>query len=64
MQMLQFILMNAQAIYILVMRCAYPNQLTAFYLAYIISLFGLFMQFYLQRWAAPATKATKGSKLA
>ena len=51
MQMLQFLLMNAQAIYIITQGCANPNDLTKFYLGYIISLFGLFLNFYLKRWA-------------
>ena len=59
MQMIQFVLMNAQAIYILAVRCPYPNQLTAFYLVYIISLFALFMQFYLQRWTPKAAEGKK-----
>jgi hypothetical protein len=56
MQMLQFLLMNAQAIYILAAKCPYPNQLTRFYLGYIISLFALFMNFYMKRWAAGGAK--------
>ena len=59
MQMLQFLLMNGQAIYILAMGCPYPNQLTAFYLGYIISLFALFMNFYMKRWAKGGKKAAK-----
>ena len=59
MQMLQFVTMNAQAIYILVNGCPYPGPLTAFYLAYIISLFALFMNFYLARWTKPSSAAIK-----
>lgn len=45
MQRIQFVTMNIQAIYILVMGCPYPNRITWFYLFYIISLFALFTQF-------------------
>lgn len=62
MQMLQFISMNAQAIYILWKPCPYPNQLTAFYLVYIISLFALFMNFYLKRWTGGGSKKAAAAK--
>ncbi len=46
-QMLQFLCMNAQAIYLLAnpSTCAFPAKVTAFYLVYIISLFALFFHF-------------------
>lgn len=61
-QMVQFVTMNAQAIYILWNGCPYPAPLTAFYLAYIVSLFALFASFYVQRWSGGAKggKAAKG----
>lgn len=43
-------------------RCAYPNQLTGFYLGYIISLFALFMNFYLKRWNNKPTSAGKAKR--
>jgi elongation of very long chain fatty acids protein 4 len=60
-QMFQFITMNAQAFYILVNGCAYPRNLTAFYLVYIISLFILFQQFDSQRWAGGDKAKGKGA---
>jgi len=45
-QMGQFILMNVQAIYILLFGCPYPRNITTLYLIYIISLFLLFQNFY------------------
>jgi elongation of very long chain fatty acids protein 4 len=61
-QMLQFITMNAQAIYILTYKCPYPQPLVRYYLVYIISLFALFMNFYLQRWTPKEKVAGKASK--
>lgn len=49
-QMFQFVTMNAQAVYILANNCAYPHPVTYFYLVYILSLFGLFAQFYVRKW--------------
>ncbi|KAJ8603266.1 hypothetical protein CTAYLR_006943 [Chrysophaeum taylorii] len=47
-QLTQFLCMNAQAIYILVTNCSQsPPRVTAIYFAYIVSLFGLFLQFYI-----------------
>ena len=45
-QMVQFVLMNLQAGYILINHCAFPRKVTLVYLVYIISLLVLFMQFY------------------
>jgi len=45
-QMGQFLVMNAQAIYIIYFKCPYPQNITWFYLIYIISLFILFQKFY------------------
>jgi hypothetical protein len=64
-QMLQFLTMNAQAIYILAFDCPYPRRVTIFYLIYIISLFALFLQFYLARWSQPKSlKKPAGSEKA
>lgn len=64
-QMLQFICMNAQAIYIMVMGCPFPFNITAFYLVYIISLLFLFGQFYVRSFLAGKGKGKgkgKGGK--
>jgi len=45
-QMGQFLMMNAQAIYILYFGCPFPQNITWLYLIYIISLFILFQNFY------------------
>jgi hypothetical protein len=47
--------LSSQAIYILANGCPYPAPLTAFYLVYIISLFALFMNFYLKRWTSSSS---------
>lgn len=53
MQRIQFLMMNTQAIYILVMGCAYPRKITCIYLVYIISLFYLFTQFSNREYSSP-----------
>jgi len=45
-QMGQFLAMNLQAIHILYSNCAFPHNITWFYLIYIVSLFILFQNFY------------------
>jgi hypothetical protein len=60
MQMFQFLTMNGQAIYNLANDCPYPRKISIFYLGYILSLFGLFMSFYLKRWDGKAA-ATEGA---
>ena len=45
MQQIQFLMMNAQAIYILYFGCEFPSNITWMYLFYIISLFLLFENF-------------------
>ncbi len=46
MQMTQFLVMNAQAIYHIVnSQCPYPNMVTKIYLGYILTLLVLFMNF-------------------
>jgi elongation of very long chain fatty acids protein 4 len=53
MQMTQFLLMNAQAAYLLVFGCPYPANLTKFYLGYIVSLFILFGNFFYKSFLTP-----------
>eukprot|EP00039_Didymoeca_costata_P018623 m.334257 g.334257 ORF g.334257 m.334257 type:complete len:304 (-) comp17320_c0_seq1:63-974(-) len=59
MQMIQFLCMNAQAIYILVNGCPYPPRVTVFYLVYIISLFILFNNFKKRAYKPDASKKKK-----
>ena len=63
-QMLQFVTMNAQAVYILYNKCAYPHPVTYFYLFYILSLFGLFAQFYVRKWFSGGKGGKKAAKAA
>jgi len=59
-QMGQFLLMNVQAIYILVFGCPYPRNITTLYLIYIISLFLLFNNFYTKTYTKkPSEKKTR-----
>eukprot|EP00922_Rhytidocystis_sp_ex-Travisia-forbesii_P028079 GHVS01041224.1.p1 GENE.GHVS01041224.1~~GHVS01041224.1.p1 ORF type:complete len:327 (+),score=58.10 GHVS01041224.1:126-1106(+) len=44
-QMIQFLMMNVQAILVLVKGCPFPPRVTAGYLVYIISLLVLFLKF-------------------
>lgn len=44
-QMIQFVTMMAQALYILYFGCPYPRRITQCYLVYILSLFILFQNF-------------------
>ena len=47
-QMVQFVVMNAQAIYLIHNNCGtYPLNITKAYLGYIVSLLILFLQFYI-----------------
>lgn len=59
MQLVQFICMNAQAIYILQNGCAFPRRITMMYLFYIISLFVLFMNFFLRSYCKGKGKSKK-----
>lgn len=56
MQLVQFVCMNAQAIYILQNDCPFPRRITTVYLFYIISLFVLFMNFFLASYCKKKTK--------
>ncbi len=58
-QMVQFVAMNAQAIYILYNRCEYPRVVTQVYLTYIVSLLGLFLQFYFGKHGAGGKAAAR-----
>eukprot|EP01102_Stenamoeba_stenopodia_P007747 TRINITY_DN2182_c0_g1_i1.p1 TRINITY_DN2182_c0_g1~~TRINITY_DN2182_c0_g1_i1.p1 ORF type:complete len:333 (-),score=44.23 TRINITY_DN2182_c0_g1_i1:23-1021(-) len=62
-QMVQFIIMNIQAIYILVMGCPYPRNVTILYLVYIQSLFWLFASFFARSYGTkkPTTTTTSPS---
>mmetsp|Transcript_24371 Transcript_24371/g.75235 ORF Transcript_24371/g.75235 Transcript_24371/m.75235 type:complete len:274 (+) Transcript_24371:104-925(+) len=63
-QLLQFTAMNAQAFYILVTpNCSQsPPRVTKLYFAYIMSMFGLFMHFYLSSYSSKnaGNKAKRG----
>jgi len=45
-QMVQFVFMNAQAIYLLYLDCGFPKNITNAYLYYILTLLFLFAHFY------------------
>lgn len=48
-QMVQFVLMNAQAVYIMSTNCGnFPRNIVVTYLIYIMTLLGLFAQFFVQ----------------
>ena len=56
-QMVQFVLMNAQALYLLYFNCAsFPRNIIVAYFVYILTLLYLFAQFYVMSYM------TKGSK--
>lgn len=61
-QMVQFLCMNAQAIYLLTNGCQFPKYVTMFYLVYIISLFALFYHFSVQAYGK--NRKTKGGNKA
>ena len=56
MQMVQFVLMNAQGVYLLWQGCPYPAGLLYTYFAYVLSLLALFAQFYLQKHGAAPSR--------
>lgn len=62
MQLVQFVCMNAQAIYILQNDCPFPTRITTFYLVYIISLFALFMNFFLASYCKKKGKKSSDAK--
>jgi len=58
MQMIQFVAMMSQAVYLMFSGCKYSNtRVVGTYLVYIFSLLGLFAQFYVQSYMKP--KKTK-----
>lgn len=63
MQMIQFLTMMSQATYLLATSCTSCNRrVTAMYLVYILSLFVLFAQFYVQSYSRKPSKS-KAKKL-
>ncbi len=64
MQMVQFMLMNAQGVYLLWFGCPYPARLLYAYFAYVASLLLLFAQFYLSKHTSGSGSAgSKGKQL-
>jgi elongation of very long chain fatty acids protein 4 len=62
-QMIQFILMNAQALYILFSGCTlFPRKITAAYLYYILSLLFLFANFFIMSYIVKKPKKKGGKK--
>jgi elongation of very long chain fatty acids protein 4 len=63
-QMIQFVTMNIQAVYILVLGCDYPRNVTIIYLVYILSLLFLFNDFSSKTYKKTdkADKPKKGDK--
>lgn len=65
MQLIQFVTMMGQAVYILAFGCAYPRNITAGYLVYIFTLFLLFSDFKKSTYKNdPAAAAAKKAKKA
>lgn len=60
-QMVQFIIMNVQAVMILYNDYGYPKNVTWFYLFYIQSLFWLFFNFFVQSYCKKGDKKKKKS---
>lgn len=61
-QMIQFILMNAQAGWLLYTNCGtYPRNITIAYLVYIVSLLFLFLNFFIASYILPGKKS-KGAR--
>lgn len=64
-QLIQFVTMMAQAVYILVMGCPYHHRITWVYLVYILSLLVLFKRFHTREYGDKDSKGKgKGSKKA
>jgi elongation of very long chain fatty acids protein 4 len=62
-QMVQFVSMNAQAMYLLYNSCDFPRKVTLGYLFYILSLLVLFLQFYFRKHcSSPRSPASKAAK--
>jgi len=63
MQMIQFLIMNAQALYLLLSGCTlYPPRITQAYLIYILSLLVLFAQFYVSSYSKGKAVSKKPEK--
>jgi GNS1/SUR4 family len=61
-QMVQFVLMNTQAIYLLYSGCkSFPSNITYAYLVYIVSLLFLFGQFFVQSYITKKGKKSRRS---
>ena len=63
-QMVQFVSMIGQAVYILYNRCPFPRNVTLLYLFYIISLLALFVRFYVRMSARLARETRNAAKAA
>lgn len=62
-QMIQFVVMNTQAIYILVTDCkGYPQRITHAYLYYIVSLLFLFAHFFVMSYMVGSKSGGKKGK--
>ncbi len=63
-QMVQFVLMNAQAIHLIYNNCSnFPLNITKAYLGYIVTLLLLFMQFFISSYVTGSDKRGKRSKV-
>jgi elongation of very long chain fatty acids protein 4 len=59
-QMVQFVLMNSQAIYLLTVGCkTFPKNITMAYLYYIVSLLILFANFFVMSYMVKGDKKKK-----
>jgi elongation of very long chain fatty acids protein 4 len=59
-QMVQFVLMNSQAIYLITSGCkTYPSNITTAYLYYIVSLLVLFANFFVMSYIVKGDKKKK-----
>jgi elongation of very long chain fatty acids protein 4 len=62
-QMIQFCLMNLQALYLIfVPGVQFPRNITVAYLFYILTLLFLFAQFFVRSYISPKKKDSKKSK--
>ena len=59
MQMIQFLCMMSQALYLLFNDCKFPRNVVLFYFFYIMSLFLLFANFFVQRYCSKKDKKNK-----
>ncbi len=63
MQLIQFVCMMSQAIYLLTHKeCAFPRNVVLFYFFYILSLFLLFANFFVQRYCSRKSGGKKSKK--